>query len=207
MKMTSSCQNKAVVAAFDFDGTLTTRDSLVPFLHYALGKKALVKGLLQLVPSFTSYLMGQSSRQSVKEAILTKFLANIALETVEEWGRAFAAQRLDDLLRPAAMQRLQWHQNQGHCCLIISAAIDPYLLPWGERHGCAAVIASQLQTDGQGALTGQLLGVNCWGPEKVKRLEKYLNRRQDYLLYAYGDSQGDADLLAYADKPFYRRFS
>jgi phosphoserine phosphatase len=68
-----------------------------------------------------------------------------------------------------------------------------------------ACLSSRLSLDAQGCVTGKLLGSNCWGIEKVARLQDWLQRpRNTYTLYAYGDSRGDLELLAAADHPYYR---
>jgi len=104
------------------------------------------------------------------------------------------------------MDRLQWHLEQGHRCIIVSASIDIYLEPWAESFGVHDVICSRLASP-NGFVTGKLMGANCWGPEKVRRLEEEFGNLEDYNLFAYGDSRGDRELLAAADHPFYRTYS
>jgi phosphoserine phosphatase len=42
---------------------------------------------------------------------------------------------------------------------------------------------------------------NCYGQEKVNRLLEVEPDRKNYYLYAYGDSRGDREMLAFADFP------
>jgi HAD superfamily phosphoserine phosphatase-like hydrolase len=88
----------------------------------------------------------------------------------------------------------------------VSASIDLYLRPWAERYGFEEILASTLEVDSKGNVTGKLKGKNCCGVEKTKRLTNYLGPKETYQLYAYGDSLGDQELLALADYPFYRSF-
>lgn len=196
----------SVIAAFDFDNTLTDRDSLLPFLFFLEGSLKTYKKLFFLLPSFVSYLAGCISRQEAKEAILTAFFKGKNLQQLEKEAAVYAEQQLDFFLRPEAMKKLDWHQKQGHTCVIVSASIDLYLKPWADRHGIEHVISSQLALDEKGLITGKLEGKNCWGKEKVKRLTQAFGKKSRFQLYAYGDSRGDQELLGLADHPFYRHF-
>jgi phosphatidylglycerophosphatase C len=194
------------IAVFDFDHTMTDRDSLLPFLFYVQGFWKTIYDLLVLSPAFLSYLIGNLSRQRVKEKILTRFIGGRRWTDVEALGQQYADQRLDCYLRPEALKRLIWHQAQKHRCVLVSASLEFYLKPWAKRHGFEEVLASQLELTSTGYITGKLLGLNCWGPEKQRRLIAYLGSTEDLQLYVYGDSRGDKEILALAHCPFYRKF-
>ena len=56
-------------------------------------------------------------------------------------------------------------------------------------------------------LTGRFKTHNCYGAEKVRRLEAVLSEpRSNYHIVAYGDSRGDKELLAYAYEGYYKPF-
>lgn len=196
---------RPVVAAFDFDGTITYRDTLLPFLWFVTTPWAFCFQLLQCVPTFIGYVMGIVSRQTTKEQVLTQFLAGEQLATIRKKAEAFSLERLNRHVRPEALRRLQWHKNQGHRTVLISANLDVYLQPWGKVSGFDDVISSELQEDEKGRFTGRLKGKNCWGEQKTARLEKLLGPKKDYELYAYGDSLGDKQLLSIADHAFFRK--
>jgi phosphatidylglycerophosphatase C len=196
----------SIVAVFDFDHTLTDRDSLLFFLFYIHGRLKTYYHLIHLIPAFGTFLAGCLSRQEVKEKILTHFFREWSFEDLQALGQQYANHRLDYSLKPQAMQRLAWHQAQGHRCILVSASLEFYLKPWALRHGFEAVLASLLELTPTGHLTGKLIGLNCWGPEKIRRLVEYLGPKENYRLYVYGDSRGDRELLEYADYPFYRTF-
>lgn len=197
------------IAVFDFDHTITDRDSLLPFLFYVRGFWKTIYHLFALIPFFILYLLGILSRQRMKEKILTHFIGGLSWSELQVLGQQYADYQLDRYLMPKAIQRLKWHQSQGHRCILASASLDFYLKPWAKRHGFEEVLASRLELNAKGEVTGRLLGLNCWGPEKEKRLLAYL--RLDPLqdcqakLYVYGDSRGDREILALADYPFYRK--
>lgn len=199
---------KPIIAAFDFDGTITTKDSLLPFLFYTTGDWQTVFKLAALSPVFINYLINRGFRQQTKEAILTRFFGGMPIDYFRELGESYAhSSALNKLVRPEALKRIEWHQKQRHRCILVSAAIDTYLALWGQFIGFDDLVCSRIEVSPKGTVTGKLEGVNCWGPEKVRRLAELLGPKENYTLYAYGDSRGDQELLAMADHPFYRRFS
>lgn len=198
---------KHIVAAFDFDGTITTRDTLVSFLEYFEGKVACWGKLAMLTPTFLGFGVGLVSRQDVKEALITRFFRGHPLDTVRAHGDTFArSEALAGLVRAEALERIAWHRQQHHRLVLVSAGIGPYIAPWGHLHGFDDVICSHLEVTSEQRITGRLLERNCWGTEKVRRLAELLGPRDDYTLYAYGNSRGDRELLEYSDFPAYRNF-
>lgn len=192
---------RPVVAAFDFDGTLTRRDSLVSFLAYSFGWPKTVLKLSFLTPWFLLYLIGRLNRKEMKEIILTQFLKGVPYEAVLVLGKRFAEKKIPSLVIPQRMAKLNWHLSEGHRCFLVSASIDAYLVPWAKLNGFEAAVTSKLEADAAGCVTGKLIGQNCRRGEKVRRLEEIIGNLSAYELYAYGDSEGDKELLAAADHP------
>lgn len=195
---------KPVVAAFDFDGTLTRRDTLLPFLRYLLGDAQVVRHALMLSPTLAGYGLGLVSNSIAKERVFVQCLSGMRTDVLQREGERFASYVLPGLLRHETLQRLEWHRQQGHRCVAISASLDIYVRPWAEKTGFDDVIATHLESHEDGIVTGKLSGANCFGIEKVRRLEALLGAREGYSLYAYGDSRGDKELLSSADYPYYR---
>ena len=203
--MSAAEANKPVVAAFDFDGTLTRRDTLLPFLLYLLGGAQILRDALILSPTLVGYGLGMIRNGIAKERVLTRCLAGMRMHELQQEAERFAALTLPGLLRQEALQRFDWHKQQGHRCVVISASLDIYVRPWALKVGFDDVIATHLETLKDGSVTGKLLGENCFGIEKVRRLDALLGARSGYTLYAYGDSRGDKELLSAADYAYYRR--
>lgn len=195
-------KDRKVIAAFDFDGTLTERDSLPFFLNYLFGPWKTAFLLSLETPAMFAFICGLTTRQKTKEKILKRFFKQLTIQDLKRKGEEFAAGPLKGLVRKKGMERLQWHLEQGHICVLISANLDVYLEPWSQQAGFHHAICSRVD----GSQIGKLQGINCWGAEKVKRLEELLGPKDTYTLYAYGDSLGDQELLALADYPFFRRF-
>jgi phosphatidylglycerophosphatase C len=207
MIATQSSQRQ-IIAAFDFDGTITKRDSLFSFLLYCAGTWTALCKMSRLTPQVLAYLSNNIiSRQQMKEHFLSSFFSGMPIDQLSKLGESFSRSiALQNLIRPTALQRLKWHIQQNHRCVLVSATLDIYLKPWGEQAGFDEIICSNLAVSSAGTVTGKLQGLNCWGPEKVDRLFKRYGPCENYLLYAYGDSLGDKELLAISDYPFYRYF-
>lgn len=194
-----------VIAAFDFDGTLTHRDTLLPFLRFLCGPRALTRSLLRHSLSLGAAvtLDQPAQRDGVKERVLRELLAGRGHDDVQAAGERFA-RRLGQgppgtRLRATPISRWHWHRERGHDLVIVSAALEAYVAPFARAlGGGATVLATRLLVAENGALTGGLAGLNCRGAEKVRRLREW-NPRPDAELWAYGDSSGDRELLAAAD--------
>jgi phosphatidylglycerophosphatase C len=198
-----SASDKTVVAAFDFDGTITYRDTMFPFLRHALDLGAFARGGLRSLPVLAAYAARLMANDVAKERAFSNFVGGMDADGLRALGESFAAEVLPRLVRPHALERLQWHRDQGHRCVVVSASVDLYLEPWTAAMELD-LLCTRLEVDDQGRVTGRLATANCYGAEKVRRLEQALGPRDDYVLYAYGDSRGDRELLAAADHAWYR---
>lgn len=205
--MTQQQASKPVVAAFDFDGTLTRRDTLFPFLLHVAGPVLFSLKFILILPTLTAYALGLLRNDIAKVIVLRRFLANMEMAKLQQLALEFAEKKLPALLRNEAMQRLAWHKQQGHRCVVVSASLENYLRPWAIKTGFNDVLGSRLEVLEGDRTSGKLLGENCFGPEKMRRLEILLGSREGYTLYAYGDSRGDKELLSAADYPFYKKFT
>jgi HAD superfamily hydrolase (TIGR01490 family) len=196
---------KSTVAVFDFDGTLTFQDSFLPFIRWNHDWKSYWLGLAKHHPIILSYLMGRCSNKVIKERLLTYFYQGWKIEDFQLSARKYSQQFLPNLLLGEAIDRLKWHQSQGHRVILLSAALHIYLYPWAQEMNIDHVLATHLDVQ-RGRITGKLKGENCYGEEKVKQLKKLLGTLENYYLYAYGDSKGDFEMLKVSDEPYYRHF-
>lgn len=204
--MTAAGPAKPVVAAFDFDGTLTTGDTLLPFLRHVLGTARVARDALMLAPLLAGYGLGLIGNAVAKERVLMRCLAGMRSDELQRRAEEFAHTVLPGMLRQQALRRLAWHQRQGHRCVAISASLDLYVRPCAIAAGFDDVIATRLEVRADGSVRGRLASANCYGAEKAVRLEALFGARAGYTLYAYGDSRGDREMLASADHAYYREF-
>ncbi len=189
---------ESIVAAFDVDGTLTERDCVVPFLRSLVGTPRLVWAILRrahvAVPA-----LARRDRDTLKE-LAVGACRGLPEHEVAAAGRRFAESSARSWLRADTVGRLRWHVEQGHRVVLVSASLRPYLEPLGEHLGVDHVLCTTFEADADGRLTGRLLGANCRGEEKAIRVRSWL-AGDTVELWAYGDSAGDRELLALADRP------
>lgn len=193
------------IAAFDFDGTLTRRDTLLPFLVRTCGAQAVARAAATVAPVAARARLGRLEaevhhRDAAKERLLAALLSGRPASWLDEAGVAYA-RTLATRLRPSIAAQVAWHRNAGHELVIVSASLGAYLRPFAQAEGFHHVIAVELEVGLDGALTGALDGPNVRGPEKAVRLRRWLGGTEPDLLWAYGNSSGDAELLAMADVP------
>ena len=205
MSPSSDSSELPTLAVFDFDGTLTQQDSLLPFLRMVVGQWQFWWKLLAMSPVLAAYSLKLVPNWWAKEVVLTYFLADLTEETLQRLGQCFAVEQIPQLLSPEAVERPLWHQEQGHQTILVSASLEVYLLPWAKAMGFDQATGTQLEIKND-RVTGCIAGKNCYGKEKVKRLRALLGELSNYCVYAYGDSQGDRELLEVANYPFYRSF-
>lgn len=190
------------VAIFDFDGTLTRRDTLVPFLATLVGVAPLGIALASLAPTLTGYAFGRVPNDVAKQRLLARTVGGRAERELREAGARFATGKLTALLAASGMALLDQHRRVGHACVLASASLDLYLEPWAAGAGFAHCIASSLVVDGAGRVSGMLAGGNCFGVEKRRRLEAWLAGRRPGRVFAYSDSEHDRPMLALAHEAF-----
>jgi phosphatidylglycerophosphatase C len=185
------------VVAFDLDGTLTRGDTLVPFLRRACGTGTTARAVLgESLPIVRSLLA--RSRHDAKEALLVRLLGGEEEAALREDAEAYARLVVASRLRPGAWDRVDWHRRCGHRLVLVSASPELYVAPVGRLLAFDAVLATRLEVGPDGRLTGRIEGRNCRGAEKAARLRTWMGTGA-CLLYAYGDSAGDRELLALAD--------
>jgi len=197
--------SKKVVAAFDFDGTLTKRDTLIPFALFVAGPWLWLKGMVKLAPQAGRFLTRRITRQQLKERTIAQFLGGMPYAQLQSLGEEYAREVIPKFLKKRALEQLSWHRDEGHLVVLVSASPEAYLEAWAKQMNVPHVLCSRLEVDKEGKVTGRLIGKNCRGQEKVRRLQDLLGEEKTYELYAYGDSPGDRELLDYADHSFYRK--
>ena len=204
------------IHAFDFDGTLTRRDTLLEFIRYVKGNKEFLIGFLKHLHLLIMMKLGIMPNWKTKRIIFQYFFGGMTLEKFNEYCEKFAKEKAS-LLRKKGMVAVNKAVMDGDQVVIISASIEnwvtPFLLPRGgetaasPRGGLVGVtiIGTKVQVV-DGKLTGRFLTKNCYGEEKVRRLLEQYPNRKEYKLVAYGDSRGDHALLDFADEGHYREF-
>ncbi len=189
------------IVAFDFDGTLTTRDTLLEFIRFAKGTTAFVIGFLLHAPLLVLMKLGLYPNYRAKQRIFSYYFKGMKLSDFDALCQRFAENNRK-LLRTKGVQTLQKAEAEGAEVLIVSASIDNWVQPFFPE---VKVLGTQIEVEND-LLTGRFLTRNCYGQEKVERILALYPQRETYVLTAYGDSRGDRELLAFADEAHYKPF-
>jgi phosphatidylglycerophosphatase C len=195
----------APIVAFDFDGTLTVRDSFTAFLKWRTGRARYAVGLLRLAPAAIGYLFNRD-RGRIKAKAVAEFLKGVPKDKLEADARAFAQACSRSLLRPDAVAAWKRWRTQGVKLVIVTASPDVVVGPFARGLGADVLIGTEIAYDDRGRVAGAFATANCRGPEKVVRLKDRFG--PDFQLKAaYGDTSGDREMLAMAEMPGYRVFT
>jgi HAD superfamily hydrolase (TIGR01490 family) len=192
------------IAFFDFDGTITTDDSLIKFIRFVVGDIVFIIGMVVLSPMLIAYKLKLIPNYKAKQYMLSYFFKGMSEEKFMQVANEYSLNHIDTILRPKAMEKIAWHKEQGHKIVIVSASIECWLKPWCNENNLE-LIATKLDIK-NGILTGKLLTNNCYGIEKVNRIQEHYNLNDYNYIYAYGDSSGDKELLELANESSYKPF-
>lgn len=191
------------LALFDFDGTITTRDTMLPFVHHVRGTLRTLAGLAWLAPMLAAHAVGLVRTERAKALFLGHFLGGMSRDALAARAATFVP-RIEGWIRSEARTRLDWHRAQQHDVLIVSASLDLWLAAWAERYGVRLVCTrARFEHD---VFTGDLATPNCKGADKEVRIREAVDLDGYAYVYAYGDSAGDAEMLALADESWFRPF-
>lgn len=192
------------IAFFDFDGTITTRDTLLEFIKFAKGKRAFYSGFLYNIFYLLAFKIKLISNQEAKEKVLSYFFKDMDLIEFDKLSEAFSKKKLPSIIRHGAEKEITRLQQENFVIVIVSASPENWIRHWCKDRNLI-LISSELEIR-NGKITGKISGKNCHGEEKVRRiLEKYVLEEYDEI-YAYGDTKGDLPMLGLATKPFYQPF-
>lgn len=202
--MLEKIDENQVIALFDFDGTITIKSTTTPFLKFISGHFFLPK-LLSKLPSLLSYHCHFSGLDQLNNVIAHTFFKGLPREHLYQAGMHFSTQIIPSLVKETALKRLEWHQEQGHYCILATAAFNVYIDHWATLSGFDAIVSTQIHFNAHDVASGTIHGHSCNGAEKLNRILELIGH-EPRLIYAYGDSSGDAEMLAYATHAHYRIF-
>lgn len=192
------------LAIFDFDGTITRHDSFLDFIIFCHGLPRAGLGLILNSPFVLLMVLKLYPRGQTKERIWEYFFQNWSNEKFERCAQNFVNDRLPRILRPKAVEKLNWHKAQGHRIVVASASFENYLKFWTKKEGFDLIATQGKVLDGN--LTGKFATPNCHGEEKARRLRETYDLKDFDHIYAYGDSKGDLALKQIANEFHYKPF-
>lgn len=195
---------KEQIYIYDFDGTLTRRDSFLDFIRYTCGSRSLYCGLLLFSPLLILMKLRLYANGRAKERLFTHFFQGMSIRVFDDLCAKYGLSRAD-LLLDAARKAVNEVASNGYRIFIVSASVDRWVFPFFRDVPNVTVIGTQIEVE-NGLVTGRFSTPNCYGAEKVRRIQALLPYREQYKLIAHGDSRGDKKMLNYADQRYFRPF-
>ncbi|KLI97635.1 hypothetical protein WQ56_16730 [Luteimonas sp. FCS-9] len=191
------------LALFDFDGTITSRETFPDLLVAATPRWRLIAGRVLMAPVVIAYRSGWLSGVRTRAALVRYAFAGLPAARVAAAGATLAATRLPALVRPQMQARIDWHRTRGDTVVVVSGNLDVLLAPWCAAQGLD-LLCSALQQTTDGRLTGRYAGAQCAGDEKARRVRATYPREAFAHVHAYGDTDEDLALLRIADHASWR---
>ena len=195
---------KPSIAFFDFDGTITRKDTLFEIIKYQKGSGSFYTGMLVLSPALVLFKMKLVSNQTVKQLVLQYFFRNTPEDVFREKCASFCKERLPLLVRDSALNAIRQHLAKGHQVNVVTASCQEWVAPWCKSLGIGC-IGTRLEIR-DGKITGRIYGENCNGEEKVNRIRELFDLTRFDEVHAYGDTSGDQPMLKMAHFGYFKRF-
>ena len=193
------------IAFFDFDGTITTHDTMLELIKFHHGKMRLYSGLAILSPWMLAMKLKLISNQKAKEELLSWFFKNYDADEFSKICTAFILERLPKIIKSSALKKINEHKRNGDEVVIVSASATNWIEGWCKQNDVEC-IATQLEIV-DNKITGKLAGINCNYNEKANRILRQYNLENYPFVYCYGDTKGDKAMLQLATHAFFRSFN
>jgi HAD superfamily hydrolase (TIGR01490 family) len=190
-----------IIAFFDMDYTLLDTSSGLLYVKY-LRQTGRIESRLLLRVAWWSLLYKLSlidiAKAMPKMSVYARHTrASETLAQSRMWFKDMVASHLN----PSAIEKIQWHQSQGHRVVVISASTQFAVQPVAEHLG-VDFLCTWLAVDGD-QLTGAIVEPACYGEGKVYWARQYATDHTAQLSdgYFYSDSLSDRPLLEIVGHP------
>lgn len=194
------------IVAFDFDGTLTKRDTFIDIIRHTYGLWALICGIMRLSPWLLRWKLGRISNSEAKRRLFAHFFSGMSQQGFNDTCTRYFKHVWPGIIREGAQEKVRKHIDAGDTVVIVSASPSNWVKPFAEALGISMVIATGISVDSTGRIADHFATPNCHGLEKVRRLIEAFGEKETFHLTAYGDSSGDREMLALADICHYKPF-
>ncbi|HEY6457105.1 MAG TPA: HAD-IB family hydrolase [Steroidobacteraceae bacterium] len=190
------------LVVFDLDGTVTNRDTLLPYVSGYLTRSGRSRlRMARLLPTLAAFAIGAADHGEVKSAFLRGTLGGVTREQLAAWTREFVPWTISAGSSPGALAMIKAHRAAGDLLVLMSASTDLYVPQIAQALQFNAVICTGVAFDASGRLTGALTTANCRGAEKVRRFVQLKQQHPGLQSVAYGNARSDLAHLRLADFP------
>lgn len=192
-----------VVAVFDVDRTLVHKTTTERIYIRYLVRKGIISPLTMARTGLL--ILRKLPRSSPFETVRANrvFLAGIKADVTRDHARRIFQTHILPRIGPEAVAAVEWHHQQGHAVALLSGSLDFLLEPLREHLRADYLIATRLEEDGRGKLTGRIVGLHPYGENKAVLLKELVAAHGFDLSqsYAYADHHSDVELLSLFGHP------
>lgn len=188
---------------FDFDGTLTTKDTMFLYLKFYNRKKYYIQFIKHL-PLFILLKLKLMNAQKVKESFISGVLKGETKTKLHKTSQAFFEQYYPKIIRNNALDFIKSIDRSQTYSYIVTASLDIWVSPFAEAFGMN-LLATKALFEGE-QFTGKFKTKNCNGEEKVRRIEMATQDLVYNKSIAFGDTNGDRPMLDWANEGHFRFF-
>jgi len=197
-------QPRMVLAVFDLDGTLSRRDTFVPFVFGFLNRHPLrYLRLVAFLPALFAYLLGFSNRGALKGALLHHAMGGVKRPVVDDWAERYARRVVARGLHKDGVAALQSHLRNGHYTVLMSASVDCYVQRISVALGFHETICTTVVWNRNNTLNGRLQGSNIRADKKAQQFRQLVGRLHPRESIAYGNSRADIEHMLLATRGVY----
>ncbi len=193
------------LALFDFDGTITRKDTFIEIIKFAKGSLHFYIGFILLSPVLIFYKVKLIPNWRAKEIVFSYFFKNLSVELFHKICNDFVERKLPELIRPSAWKKIEQHLIASDRVVIVTASSGDWILPWTKKHGIELIGTKWEFKDGR--ITGKIKGRNCYGPVKKEMILQLLNPSDYKSISVYGDTSGDKEMLTLGTSVYYKYFN
>ena len=182
-------KEKKAVVFIDFDGTITFKDSFIEFIKFTDGTFKYVLCLIYNSPFILFYFLKLYPNQKLKERFFSFFYKGEKETVLLQKGNEFCERLLQNYCYASAMKVIQMHKRKGHDVFILTASSGIWLNLWCETNEVQLIGTTfEVKND---CYTGKIKGNNCYGIEKLYKIQHLLGNYDLTKSYAYGDTKSD----------------
>ena len=188
---------------FDFDGTLTYKDTMFLYLKFYNSMKFYVQ-FVKHISLFVLLKLKLADAEKVKKSFISSILKGESRTKIEKKSQSFFEKYQDEIFRVNALEFINNIDRTQTESYIVSASLDIWVKPFAEKLEMKLLSTrAEFKND---IFTGNFIGKNCNGPEKVKRIIETVNERKFDKIIAFGDTSGDREMLSWADESHFEFF-
>lgn len=188
---------------FDFDGTITYKDTMFMYLKFYDSTKFRIQ-FIKHVPLFILLKLKLAETEKVKKSFIGSILKGQTQEKIEKKSKEFFEKNYPGIVRENALDFINNMDRSNTQSLLVTASLDIWAKPFADALQMRLV--STKAEFKNGVFTGNFIGKNCNGKEKLVRIKEEINNAKFDKIIAFGDTSGDKYMLKWANEGHYQFF-